>query len=321
METVAYPEHDKLGPLGGKISALHQPTDLRKALLAEFDRAVHAARDAAAAAGHGAATAVHDSRKALRRARAVLSLVAPALPKSERTAVRKALQEARRTLSAVRDHAVAPETLATLPLSDEERATARRVLENAAEAMPPAAEIRQLLAESAARAAAQAEALEAALPAELDIAVIGEGIGAIYEDARHARRASKRSKSWFHAWRRRSKELSYQLEIIASHAGARAAAIHGEVEGITDILSPAVDLIMLREFVTTYAQGVPAADIDQLVGSIDHQLDDLMKGARKAGRDSFSLKPKKFAKRLAKAIKRDLTPADDAAGNGELPHD
>jgi CHAD domain-containing protein len=321
METVAYPEHDKLGPLGAKVSALHQPADLRKTLLDEFERAVQAARAAAAAVDRGSATAVHDTRKALRRARAVLSLVSPALPKSESRAVRRALQEARRALSALRDHAVAPETLGKLELADEERATARRVLDNAAAAMPAVDEIKQLLGESAARAAAQAEALAAALPQELDVAVLGEGISVIYAEARDARRASKRSKRWFHTWRRRSKELAYQLDLVASHAGARAQAIHDEIDGVTEFLSPAVDLIMLREFVATYAQGIPAEDTARLVASIDQRLADLMKDARKSGRDSFRLKPRRFAKRLAKAIKRDLTPADDAGASGEQAHD
>ena len=321
METVAYPEHDKLGPLGATVSPLHQPAELRKTLLDEFERAVQAARTAAAAVDQGAATAVHDVRKAIRRARAVLSLVSPSLPRSESRAVRRALQEARRALSALRDHAVAPETLGQLELSDEDRTTARRVLDSAAAAMPEVAEIKQLLGESAARVAAQAEALAAALPRELDVAVLGEGVGVIYAEARRARRASKRSKGWFHTWRRRSKELTYQLELVASHAGARAAAIHEEIDGVTDRMSPAVDLIMLREFVATYAQGIPAEDTERLVAAIDGQLAVLMKDARKAGRDSFELKPRRFAKRLAKAIRRDLTPADDAGASGEQAHD
>lgn len=321
METVAYPEHDKLGPLGTKVSALQQPADLRKMLVDAFHGAVQGAREAAASADQGATTAVHDMRKALRRARAVLSLVAPALPKSERRAVRQALQAARRSLSAARDHAVAPETLAELSLPDEDRPTARRVLDNAAQALPAAGEIKQLLGEAAARAAAQAEALEAALPPELDVAVLGEGVATIYAEARKARRGSKRSTAQFHSWRRRAKELTYQLDLIAAHAGARASAIHEEIDGVTDLLSPAVDLIMLRAFVETYAQGIPAEDLERLYGVIDRQLDDLMKDARKAGRDSFQLKPKRFAKRLAKAIKRDLAPADEAGGDGVATDD
>jgi CHAD domain-containing protein len=315
--TQAYREDDKLGPLGAKVSPIYDAADLRKTLVREFAASVQDAKDAAAAVEDGPTKAVHDARKALRRARAVLALVAGALPKSERRAVGKALQEARRALSTARDHAVAPETASQLALGDEDRMTAKRVLDNAAEALPAISELKQLVGESAARAAAQLEALEAALPQELEWDVVVEGLQETYGEARRARRAGKSSKPWFHTWRRRSKELGYQLDLLAEHAGPRLAAIHSEIDGVTDTLSPAVDLIMLREFVTTYGQGIPADDIDHLKTAIDAQLADLMKDARRAGRDTFRQRPRKFGKRLSKAVHRDLTPLD-AEPNGEI---
>jgi CHAD domain-containing protein len=311
-----YSEHDKLGPFGGKGSALHDPIELRARLIGEFASAVHSARDAAQSIDQGSAVAVHESRKALRRARGVLVMIGGALPKSERRAVKAALQEARRSLSTVRDHTVAPETLGRLELSDDDRGTAKRVLDNAAEAIPSLGEIKQLLGEAAARAAAQAEALQAALPAELTWNDVLDGIRTSYDDARHARRSAKRSRPWFHSWRRRSKELAFTLDFVAKHAGPRAAAIHEEIDGITDLLGPAVDLVMLREFVETHAQGIPADAIDHLRASIDLHLDDLMSISRKESRDAFRIKPKKFERRLAKCVKRDLTPPDDQV-NGE----
>ena len=68
-------------------------------MIGEFVSAVHSARDAAQAVDQGAPVAVHECRKALRRARAVLEMIAGALPRGERKAVRTALQEARRSLS------------------------------------------------------------------------------------------------------------------------------------------------------------------------------------------------------------------------------
>ena len=308
-----YPEHDKLGPLGARTSAIHDPAALRNALVRAFEAAAQDAREAVAAIDKGsAAAAVHASRNALRRARAVLDLAGGALPKSERSAVKTALQQARRALSSVRDHAVAPETLARMALDDDDRATAGRVLANAAEAMPAVAEIKQLLAESAARAAAQVEALQAALPHDVDWDTVSAGVRDIYGQARRASGAAKRSRAWFHTWRRRSKELGYQLEVIAKHAGPRLAAIHDEIAGVTDALGPAVDLIMVRDFVTTYGQGVAPEALDHLRGAIDHALDEAMKSARKTARDTFRQKPKKLEKRITKSMRRDLAPPDEA---------
>ena len=313
-----YPEHDKLGPIGIQTSAIHDPAALRNALIRAFEAAAHDAREAVAASDRDTASAVHASRKALRRARAVLGLVAGALPKSERRAVRTALQEARRALSSVRDHAVAPDTLAHLALDEADRATATRVVGNAAESLPAAAEIKQLLAEAAARVAAQAEALQAALPHDVEWDTVAGGLRDTYGEARHACRAAKKSRAWFHTWRRRSKELVYQLELVANHAGPRLAAIHGELSGVTDTLSSAVDLIMLREFVATHDQGVAPEAIDHLRDTIDGHLDDLMKAARKAARDAFSQKPRKLERRITKSVRRDLAPPDEPNGAHEL---
>lgn len=305
-----YHEDDKLGPLGAKVTALYDPVALRKALLGEFHAAVAKAK--AAATSDTLATAVHESRKALRRGRAVLSMISAALPKSERRAVLRALQEARRSLSIARDHAVAPVTMTALALSEEDRVTAKRVLDNAAEARPSAAELAHLLADVANRAAAQAEALEAALPQHLSWSEVVTGVQQVYGEARKARAKSKKSTQQFHSWRRRSKELVYQLELLAEHAGQRISAIRDEVSGIVDQLSPAVDLIMLHEFVRTYAQGIASESIDHLAATIEYHVAELMKSTRSAGRDTFEEKPKKFGKRLVKSAKRDLTPPDDS---------
>ena len=307
-----YAEHDKLGPLGSRMSALYDPVALRKALLGEFHAAVGKAKAAAALTDDSVTTAVHESRKALRRARAILSMMSAALPKSEYRAVRRAIQEARRTLSISRDHAVAPETFAALALSEEDRVTATRVLENAAGALPPTAEIKQLVTDAATRVAAQGDGLEAALPQYLSWSEVVSGLETVYGDARKARDKAKKSTSWFHSWRRRSKELVYQLELVSEHAGQRLGAIRDELSAVVETLSPAVDLIMLREFVTTYAQGVPGESIDHLEATIEHHLEDLMKSTRSAGRDAFEAKPKRFGKRLVKSAKRDLTPPDDS---------
>jgi len=312
-----YAEHDKLGPLGKSASPLHDPIELRAKLIAEFTAAVTAAKEAASSVDRGAETAVHDARKALRRARAVLAMIAYALPKSERRAVRDALKEARRSLSTVRDHTVAPITAGSLELGDDDRETAKRVLDSAAEALPPTAEIKQLLAEAATRAAAQAEALVAALPPAIDEKILFDGIADTYEEARRARRRAKNSKAWFHTWRRRTKELVYELEFLAKHAGARASAIHEEIGALSDSLGPTVDLIMLRDFVETHGQGIPGDAIKHLRDTIDDRLEDQMKQLRRDARDAFAQKPKKFAKRLVKSVKRDLTPADDNPRDAE----
>jgi CHAD domain-containing protein len=312
VEAVRYAESDKLGPLGAKRSLVDDEVELRRTLVAEFQATADATRSAAAAADKNHGSAVHEYRKALRRARAVLALVAHALPRSERRALLRALREARRALGSARDQAVAPETMAAVELDEVDRSTAGSILSATDDSVPPVGEIKQLLAEGAARTAAQVEALEAALPQTLAWSVVERGVRDTYAAARDARKAAKRSNRAFHKWRRRSKELTYQLELLAGYAGARTSELHRELEHVTDTQGPAVDLLMLRDLVRTHATGISPDAIERLTTTLDAQLDDLVADSRRAGRDIFKRKPRKFARRVTKAVRRDATPVTSA---------
>jgi hypothetical protein len=69
---------------------------------------------------------------------------------------------------------------------------------------------------------------------------------------------------------------------------------------------------MVRDFIRTFGQGIDAEACDRLLGAIDAQLDDLMKAARKAGKGAFKRSPRRFARRLTKAVRRDLAPVPPA---------
>jgi CHAD domain-containing protein len=313
---VHYAESDKIGPLGTKRSILDDDLELRRTLVVEFQATADAAREAAGSVDKTPTTAVHEYRKALRRARAVLALVSHALPRGERRAILRALREARRALGSARDRAVVPDTMTAAELDEVDRSTAGTIVSASDETMPPTAEIKQLLAEGAARAAAQVEALEASLPQRLDWSTLERGIRDTYDAARSARKAAKRSRRAFHTWRRRSKELTYQLELLAGYAGTRTAELHRELEHVTDTQGPAVDLLMLRDLVRTHAGGISPEAVDRLSGALDTQLDDLIADSRRAGRDMFKRKPRRFARRVTKLVRRDSAPAvvtDDIA--------
>jgi CHAD domain-containing protein len=320
--TQPYPEDDKLGPLGANAPVFTDDARLRAVLLAEFRTAVDTARRAATDAGRvsdatAAATAVHDYRKALRQARAVLDLAAGALAKGEASTLRRALRDARRSVSSVRDHAVAPAALAGLPLGAEDRATADAILAAASAAVPSPAEIAQLLASGAASAQTQAEALEAALPHALEWSAVAASLAGIYRTARRARRRGKRSRRAFHAWRRRTKELAYQLELLARHAGPRVAKQRDRLAAISDRLGPAVDLVMLREYVATHAAAVTPEALANLRLAIDAALGDLMRSTRQGSRPAFDLGGRKLARKVTRAIRRDLAPATPDAASPE----
>jgi hypothetical protein len=281
--------------------------ELRSVIVDELRAASRAARDASSHPGRQA-KAVHEFRKALRRARAVLALVQEALPRDARKAAREALRDARRAVGTARDQTVAPETLGLLSLGEEEREMALAVLGAAARAVPPASEIEIALAEGAARAAAEVEVVEAALPAAIGWPTIVAGLEAEYRRARRARRAAKRSRSAFHSWRRRTKELAHQLDLVARHAGPKVLALRDELAAVVDTQTEAVDLIMLRRLVRTHGTDEQR---DRLVAAIDAELAPRMKASRKAGRDAFRRKPGQITRRTLRAV-RGLGPDAEA---------
>jgi CHAD domain-containing protein len=284
--------------------------ELRRVLVDELLASASAARDAVGEIESAPAAAVHDYRKALRRARAVLRLVAAALPGDDRRAARKGLREARRALGAARDQDVAPEAFASVALGEVEQAAAAAVLDAVALTAPPTEITKQALAEGAARAAAQIDAIVASLPPAIEWATVVDGVRGVFRDARRARKSSKRSRSAFHRWRRRSKELAYQLELLAQHAGPYVHELHRAIETVTDAQGAAVDVIMVRELVLEHGDAAEPDARDRLLETIEEHADALIADARSVGREVFRTKPRKFARALGKAARRDTPPAE-----------
>jgi CHAD domain-containing protein len=327
----AYPEHDKLGPLPApsRGPALHPTGDLRGSVLAAFRDSLDQARKAAGNAGDDLDDAVHEYRKSLRRARAILALVSDDLPEVDADAILQTLRRARRAVSAARDHAVAPKALAGLALDDGPREAAQQVIAAARAAAPDRDEVTRHLAAGADQVAGTADALAVALPTDLDWPMVLDGVARTYRAARRQLGDAKRSRRAFHAWRRRTKELSYQLALIAAGAGERTQVIAGEVDGLSDELGDVVDLVMLESFIESHA--TPAVDgdavratddeaaaapsldddaLEALTEAAETALRDRGRVARRMGKEVFAKSTRRFARRLGKAVRRDLAPPD-----------
>jgi CHAD domain-containing protein len=282
--------------------------ELHRALGDELQAAAAAARQAAGDVEKDLETAVHEFRKALRRARAVLSLVRYALPAGDRREALRGLREARRALGPARDHTVAPKTLAALELDQAARSAADAVLAAVAAEAPPYDGIKQALSDGAVRAAEHIDAIVGALPPNIEWATLVDGAAAVYRDARRARKAAKHSRRDFHRWRRRSKELTYQLELLSQHGGPLVAELYGALEAATEAQGPAVDLIMVRELARSYRDRCEDVGGASLRQAIDNRLRDAIAEARRLGRKVFRSKPRKFARTLENAAEPTIDP-------------
>jgi CHAD domain-containing protein len=315
MTSTRAPDDEQLGPIGPPASLWE--SNARDLVLTAFRAATADATEAAGKAAADLGTAVHELRKALRRAGAMLALVRPALRKDEHAAIRNELRTARRAVSAARDHTVAEESLAGLDLEAEAREVAQLLLEALRGGDLDSQAIAAQIAAGAEQARLQVEALDAALPEEVKWQVIVRGLAQTYREARSARKDAKRSRAAFHRWRRRTKELDAQLSLLAEHAGERTAALQHSYEEISDLLGPIADLLMLRELIDAHGKAWSRERFDVLADALEDLTAARIREARKQTKELFEPRPKELSRRIGKALRKDAHPPAPHAEDGD----
>jgi CHAD domain-containing protein len=312
MSTETEKETDKLGPLSAPPVAAGLPLGdaaLRRAVVSAFRDAITAAE--AATREPDVDDAVHEVRKALRRARATAHLVADCLPKDDRRDITRALGDARGKLSATRDLSVAPAALAAIELDDASRAAADAVVAHAQTTRAPSDDLRAAIADAVAAVKPLPDVMAAALPEATDFSVVRDGLAETYRRARKSLKKARRSRASFHDFRKRTKELTYQLELLAAGVDGHVEALRRELADLGDDASAVVDAIMLRDFLEAHAPEGDARPegLTPLLDAIDEHLDDKIRSARKGARDVFDRRARKWAKKVGKAVRRDHVPA------------
>lgn len=289
----AYSEHDKLGPLTTPTA----DDSLRSRVVRAATDALAAARAAELRSTTQPHHAVHEVRKALRRLRALVDLVARALPKSERRDLTRGLSAARRSLGPARDQEVARDLLRDAAAAPELAAPVAAIISSAEPDRPADEVIAADVARAVAEAGKHADALIAALPDELRPGKLARGLGRTYARARRARKNAKHSDRAVHRWRRRSKELSYQLSVVDA-----LPETGEELGALDDQLSPIVDRLMAKDYVRLYGAAGSPEDTALLLGHVHDELLARKDEVRIASRDLFSIRPRKLRRRVVAAL-------------------
>jgi CHAD domain-containing protein len=252
--------------------------------------------------------AVHSARKAVKKERAVLRLSRDAVSGSKRRRENAALRDAGRTLSESRDAEVLVQALDELseryagqiPKAtfdafrerlDADRQDARHRLSDPS---LPFAAADQL--QAVRRRIARWNLREGGWPA------IAGGLDRTYREGRKAfRRArSKPDPEHLHEWRKRSKDLWYDLRLLAPVGGQAVRGHAKEAHVLADLLGDDHDLAVLREALIRDADKVPA-DVDAVLGLIDHRQEQLQERAMFLGERVYAESPKAFAKRMQRS--------------------
>jgi CHAD domain-containing protein len=197
---------------------LRRHVPLREAILGAFSGILLVARRCAATAAAEPAPSVHDFRKSLRRARSIIALLRPALGNTAVRGLTEELRSAFRKTNDIRDGDVLAATLAGLAGDDPELFVEAAEVAARLSAGPKAPDPESVLREAIPILRKLPAALEVTLPREYSTPELELGLARGYQRAQRAwvEASTSRTDTDFHEWRKRVKELRYQIELLAS---------------------------------------------------------------------------------------------------------
>lgn len=288
-----------------RLRADESPSEgMRRVARGRAERAIGHLREAERA--DDPAEEIHAARKDLKKLRAVVRLLRAELGEDGYRAENARYREAGRLLSASRDAEVKLETLEALR-------------ERFAAALPAGATEQWLGLLSGERDRAVAAAREGAstsVGAALELLeegrerieswplrsdswkLVGPGMRRAYRRGRRAMRqaAEELGEEGLHEWRKRVKDLSYQLRILRDATPDSLAECAGWADKLAEALGDHHDLVVLREDLRE--RGLPSVPAPALEAAIAARQAELAVAAFDLGEKLYARKPKAFLREL-----------------------
>ena len=254
------------------------------------------------------AAAIHGARKDLKKMRALLRLVRPGISKRDYRRLKCQLRDAAGLLAPLRDASVNIKAS-----NDLERRFHGRLDPGALR------QLRLTLSEAARGATSRFEEEKAWRAAgrklrrvaneweRLEITgkgwkVIGPGVIEAYRQGQRACQRARREPvpGNFHTWRKRAKDLWYQVTLLRSVWPEQMDALISESAVLCELLGDDHDLVILREAVNNLHPGKtnPGA-VETLAASIAERQKELRSAALELGARFYAEKPAVFCDRLA----------------------
>jgi CHAD domain-containing protein len=250
-------------------------------------------------------SAVHAARKAIKKERSLLRLARGSIGDRRHRRENRALRHAARTLSSARDAAALLATIDDIA----ERYAGQLPERTFAAVRTPLAQRRDAQREQlggsdlTVRAAAELAAVRARTEdwelTDGGWSGLAQGLRRSYRDGRTAFRRVRdhRSSSDWHQWRKRVKDLWYHERLLSEVAGPACAGQAKDAHRLADLLGDDHDLVVLRHALTGEASHT-AADLDAVLGLIDHRQQELRRQALQLGARVYAEKPKAFVRRM-----------------------
>ena len=252
--------------------------------------------------------AIHQTRKQLKKIRALLRLVRYQIGEEAYQTANHYFRDAARLISDARDVSAGWETaeeLQSLLTTARDRQAVGR-LKRHLRAKKAAITRYQVhgdkLLESVTEALADAEQLHRAWTISDDgFEAVEKGIKRIYRQCQKRQTVaySQDDPKAFHQWRKSVKYLRYQVDTLSPLWPGLLQALEGELNLLTDYLGDDHDLLVLQETIKE-AKVMPPATQRSVFSTIDERRAQLQQEALPLAKKLFAQKPKEFVADLAR---------------------
>jgi CHAD domain-containing protein len=253
---------------------------------------------------------IHECRKCLKYARALLRLVATGMPGGAFRKWNVTLRDASRCISDLRDAKAMLECLdaVTAETCPEEADRAPFLACRNALSQPADLGRQTGLAEAAAEKAFLLISGKLTTPHDPTLGrgrearILREGLRRSYALGRRAmKRARKKGGvEAFHEWRKRAKDLRYQVAMLRAVWPGTCDALEGELHHLTDYLGRVHDLHVLERALAALPPGAVSDEALSAVRSrADRSAETAAAGALRLGARLYGDKPRMFADRVA----------------------
>ncbi len=249
--------------------------------------------------------AVHDARKAIKKQRSLLRLAAPGLNRRDRRRENASLRSTAHELGGAREAdalLTALDALAERFAGQIPEATIDLVRERLGAERDRA---RDALVEARVPARVSEE-LQATMLRVQDLSLkrggwkaVAGGLTRSYGRGRRAMSKARKSPTpeLMHEWRKRSKDLWYELRLLKPIAPGAVGGAAKEAHRLADVLGDLHDLALLDQSVRRIKDELPD-DLDPLHGLIEHRAAQLESEAFSIGERVYAESPKAFVKRM-----------------------
>ena len=245
--------------------------------------------------------AVHDYRRSVRRARAMVSLLAPALSARAHEWIAGSLRAAFQGTSELRDHGVLlPALEKVAPAFTEPAVVAQLQAHIAAErgVVVAAPQVARILRKRGRELSGLADNLAAHLQKKVDDEALRESLRASFAFSRDAYRRVRHTRrtKHLHAWRKAIKSLRYQLELVASGGGGgyarplRAASVQAR------LLGEVTDTMALRDVLAALKGQLTGVDGKRALKELDRVIRARLDEAIKVAAGFYKVAVKRFVR-------------------------